>query len=109
MIKYCGFRWVRGGIEGLTAAGPTTVQTFLDLHRQTGVRFSWGLVQRRQPIVQKLVETAKPLAEADALLAFEGNNEPNNWGVTYQGEKGGGAAPSWMAVARLQRDLYRTP
>ena len=47
------------------------------------------------------------MATADALLAFEGNNEPNNWGVTYQGEKGGGRAPSWMAVAKLQRDLYK--
>ncbi len=27
--------------------------------------------------------------------------------MTYQGEKGGGGAPSWMAVAQLQRDLYR--
>ena len=25
MVKYAGFRWVRGGIEGLTARGPTTV------------------------------------------------------------------------------------
>jgi hypothetical protein len=56
--------------------------------------------------LKKLIETAKPLAAADALLAFEGNNEPNNWGVSYQGEKGGGRAPSWMAVAKLQRDLY---
>ena len=45
------------------------------------------------------------LAEAGALLAFEGNNEPNNWGVTYQGEKGGGRG-SWLAVAKLQRDMY---
>ena len=37
------------------------------------------------------------------MLAFEGNNEPNNWGVTYQGENGGGHAPSWLAVAKLQR------
>ena len=44
MVKYAGFRWVRGGIEGLTDRGPTTLQTYLDLHRQTGVRFSWGLV-----------------------------------------------------------------
>ena len=44
MIKYGGFRWIRGGIEGLTTQGPTTVQTYLDLHKQTGVRISWGLV-----------------------------------------------------------------
>ena len=106
MIKYAGFRWVRGGIEGLTDRGPTTLQTYLDLHRQTGVRFSWGLVSGGTDL-KKLVETARPLAEADALLAFEGNNEPNNWGVTYQNEKGGGRAPSWLAVAKLQRDLYK--
>ncbi|MCY3017555.1 MAG: glycosyl hydrolase [Planctomycetota bacterium] len=105
MVKHVGFRWVRGGIEGLTDKGPTTVQTYLDLHEKTGVRFSWGLVSGGTDL-KKLIETAKPLAAADALLAFEGNNEPNNWGVSYQGEKGGGQAPSWLAVAKLQRDLY---
>jgi hypothetical protein len=105
-IKYGGFRWIRGGIEGLSDNGPTTIQTYLELHRKTGVRFSWGLVSGGSNL-KKLIETARVLAGADALLAFEGNNEPNNWGVTYQGEKGGGQAPSWMAVARLQRDLYQ--
>ena len=106
MVRYCGFRWVRAGIEGLSDNGPTTIQTFLDLHRETGVRLSWGLVSGGTD-VKKLVETGKVLAEAGALLAFEGNNEPNNWSVTYQGEKGGGREPSWMAVAKLQRDLYQ--
>ena len=106
MVRYCGFRWVRAGIEGLSDDGPTTIQTFLDLHRDTGVRLSWGLVSGGTDVT-KLVQTGKVLAEAGALLAFEGNNEPNNWGITYQGEAGGGRAPSWMAVARLQRDLYQ--
>ena len=106
MVRYCGFRWVRAGIEGLSDKGSTTIQTFLDLHRETGVRLSWGLVSGGTD-VKKLVETGKVLAEAGALLAFEGNNESNNWGVTYQGEKGGGREPSWMAVAKLQRDLYQ--
>lgn len=106
MIKYCGFRWVRAGIEGLSDKGPTTIQTFLDLHRQTGVRLSWGLVSGGTD-VGKLVDTAKILAKAGALLAIEGNNEPNNWGVKYQGEKGGGSEPSWIAVAKLQRDMYQ--
>lgn len=105
MVKYCGFRWVRGGIEGLTADGPTTLQTYLELHKATGVTFSWGLVSGGSDL-KKLIDTSRPLAEAGALLAFEGNNEPNNWGVKYQGEEGGGRAPSWMAVAKLQRDLY---
>jgi hypothetical protein len=106
MIRYAGFRWVRGGIEGLTEQGPTTLQIYLDLHRATGVRFSWGLVSGGTDI-GKLLKTARPIA-AGALLAFEGNNEPNNWGVTYQGEQGGGRAPSWIAVAKVQHDLYRT-
>jgi hypothetical protein len=106
MIRYGGFRWVRAGIEGLSDSGPTTIQTFLDLHRETGARLNWGLVSGGTD-VKKLVETGKVLAEAGALLAFEGNNEPNNWGVTYQGEKGGGREPSWMAVAKLQRDMYQ--
>jgi hypothetical protein len=106
MIRYCGFRWVRAGIEGLSDEGPTSIQTFLDLHRETGVRLSWGLVSGGTDVT-RLVKTGKVLAEAGALLAFEGNNEPNNWGVTYQGEKGGGREPSWMAVAKLQRDLYQ--
>lgn len=105
MVKYAGFRWIRGGTEGLTTDGPTTVQTYLDLHQQTGVRFSWGLGSAGTNLA-KLIETSRPLAAADALLAFEGNNEPNNWGVTYKGERGGGRASSWLAVAKLQRDLY---
>lgn len=104
MIRYTGVRWVRGGIEGLTEHGPTTMQTFLDLHRQTGVRISWGLVSGGTD-VSRLIETGRVLAQAGALLAFEGNNEPNNWGVTYLGEQGGQKG-SWRAVARLQRDLY---
>jgi hypothetical protein len=106
MVKYGGFRWIRGGIEGLSDNGPTTLQTYLELHQKTGVRFNWGLVSGSSDL-KKLIESARVLAEADALIAFEGNNEPNNWGVTYQGEKGGGQAPSWMAVAKLQRDLYQ--
>lgn len=106
MIEYGGFRWVRGGIEGLSDHGATTMQTYLDLHHATGVRFSWGLVSGGAD-VQRLVSTGKVLAGAGALLAFEGNNEPNNWGITYQGETGGGKAASWLAVARLQRDMCR--
>ena len=71
---------------------PDDVQTYLDLHRQAGVRFSRGLVSGGTDL-KRLLATAKPLAEAGALLALEGNNEPNNWGVNYQGEKAA-AGPS---------------
>lgn len=105
MVKYCGFRWVRGGIEGVTESGPTTMKTYLDLHRETGVKFNWGLVSGGTDI-PRLLSTGRQLADAGALLAFEGNNEPNNWGATYQGRKGGGSG-TWLPVAHLQRDLYQ--
>jgi hypothetical protein len=49
MIKYAGFRWVRGGIEGLTSQGPTTVQTYLELHRQSGAQFSCKIRPSARP------------------------------------------------------------
>lgn len=106
MVRYCGFRWVRAGIEGLSTTGPNTIETMIALHRQTGALLSWGLVSGSGDL-DKLIETGLVLARNGALLAFEGNNEPNNWAVTYRGEKGG-AQGSWLPVARLQRDLYST-
>src|ERR1700761_8691346 len=60
MIRYCGFRWVRAGIEGLSDNGPTTMRTYLDLYRATGVKFSWGLVSGGNDIA-KLITTGKVL------------------------------------------------
>lgn len=98
--KYIGLGWIRSGYESNI---PLT--DLVELHRQTGVRFSYGLLSGGTDI-PRLLAGARQLAAAGALVAFEGPNEPNNWGVTYQGEAGGGHAPSWLAVAKLQRDLY---
>lgn len=98
--RYLGLRWFRAGNEG-----DVPLQDYLELHRQAGVRFSWGLLSGGTDIA-KLTATAKPLAAAGALLAVEGPNEPNNWGVTYGGQAGGRNL-SWVPVAKLQSDLYR--
>ena len=98
--KYMGVRWFRSGIEG-----GLPVRDFLDLHKQTGARFSWGLLSGGSDLA-KLLSTARELAAAGALLAFEGPNEPNNWGITYQGQTGGKNL-TWLPVANLQRDLYQ--
>lgn len=47
----------------------------------------------------------RKLAEAGALLAFEGPNEPNNWSVVYNGVTGGSSG-TWSPIADLMRDLY---
>ena len=107
MIKYARLPLGPGRHRGADRPrAPRPCRPISTCTRQTGVRFSWGLVSGGTDL-EKLIETARQLAAAGALLAFEGNNEPNNWGVTYQGEKGGGRAPSWLAVAKLQRDLYK--
>ncbi len=98
--QYLGARWFRAGIEG-----NVPLDQFIQLHQQAGLRFSWGLGSGGTNI-PKLIETGRQMAAAGALLAFEGPNEPNNWGFTYQGQAGG-RDKSWMPVAKLQSDLYR--
>ncbi len=98
--RYLGIRWFRAGIEG-----NIPIRDFVELHKRAGVRFSWGLGSGGSDI-PKLIETGRQVAAAGALLAFEGPNEPNNWGITYQGQAGG-RNQSWVPVAKLQRDLYQ--
>ena len=99
-IKYTGIRWIRSGYEG--NASDLDYQT---LHRETGIRFSYGLMSGGTDL-KRLLAGGRMLANAGALLAFEGVNEPNNWPVNYNGEKGGKDL-SWQAVAKLQSDLYK--
>ena len=99
-LKYTGLRFIRCGLEDRIS-----VRDMIELHRQTGARIAYGLLSGGTDLA-RLLNEARPLASAGALLALEGNNEPNNWGVTYQGEKGGRDL-SWLPVAKLQRDLYK--
>ncbi|MFC1716797.1 glycosyl hydrolase, partial [Candidatus Poribacteria bacterium] len=98
-VKYLGLRWFRLGYESRVP-----VADLIELHNQTGVRFSYGLLSGGTNI-PRLLDGARQLAETGALIAIEGPNEPNNWAVTYQDEKGGRDL-SWLPVAKLQRDLY---
>jgi len=98
-IKYLGIRWIRTGYEG-----GIPVKDLILLHKQTGIKYSYGLLSGGTDL-SRLLENGKMLSAANALLAFEGLNEPNNWGLTYKGEKGGGTN-SWKPVAELQKDLY---
>jgi len=99
--NYLGIRWFRTGIEG-----DIPINDLVELHNKAGVKFSWGLLSGGTDI-PKLISTARQVEAAGALLAFEGPNEPNNWGFTYQGQAGG-RDKSWLPAAKLQSDLYRT-
>jgi hypothetical protein len=99
-LEYTGIRFIRCGLEdGISTAD------MIKLHNKTGAKIVYGLLSGGTNI-ERLIQESRVLAEAGALLAIEGNNEPNNWGVTYEGEKGG-ENHSWLPVANLQRDLYQ--
>lgn len=100
-IKYTGLRWVRVGYED-----DAPVEDFIKLYKETGARTSYGLLSGGNDI-DRLISESKQLAKAGALLAIEGANEPNNWGMTYKGEFGGGDK-SWLPVAKMHSDLYNT-
>lgn len=100
VIKYTGIRWIRSGYEGDVKA-----QDYLRLHKETGIKFSYGLMSGGVD-VPRLLAGGRELAADGALLAFEGPNEPNNWGITYKGKKGGHDT-TWIPVAQLQSDMYK--
>jgi hypothetical protein len=93
-LRYLGIRNIRDGARNLG-------QTLL-LHRQTGVRFD--LIGGGD--LHAVILAGKILANAGALLSFEGPNEPNNFPITYNGRMGGGTG-SWTPVAQFQQALYQ--
>lgn len=99
-LRHTAIRFIRCGIEDGISVGD-----MIDLHRQTGAKIAYGLLSGGTDL-GRLLADAGQLASAGALLAVEGNNEPNNWGITYEGEAGG-RDRSWVPVAKLQRDLYQ--
>lgn len=98
--KYLGLRWFRSGYEN-----DTPVADLIALHKGSGAKVSWGFLSGGSDL-PRLLQGGRELAKANALLAFEGPNEPNNWGITYKGETGG-RDKSWKPVAALQRDLFQ--
>jgi len=99
-LNYTSIRFIRCGLEDRIA-----VADMITLHERTGARIVYGLLSGGTNLA-RLLREARQLAVAGALLAIEGNNEPNNWGITYQGQAGG-RDKSWLPVARLQRDMYK--
>lgn len=93
-LRYTGIRLVRDGSRNILAD--------VMIHQQTGVRFA--LLSGGD--LRDFFSAAKRLVQADALLALEGPNEPNNAPIVYNGRKGGGPNGSWVPVAEYQKALY---
>lgn len=99
-VKYLGIRWFRTGYEG-----NIPVEDLVYIYKNSGTKSCYGLLSGGTDI-NRLIENSRKLAAEGALLAIEGNNEPNNWGVIYNEEQGG-RDKSWIPIAKLQRDLYQ--
>jgi hypothetical protein len=91
-LRYLGVRNIRDSERN--------VPGLLLVHQQTGV-----LVDLLGDDVIGLTAAAKTLAKAGALLSIEGPNEPNNFPISYNGQKTG-ETMSWLPIAQLQKDLY---
>ncbi|MCM1177324.1 MAG: glycosyl hydrolase [Bacteroidales bacterium] len=99
-MQYIGARWIRSGY------GAKGYSSFDYLMENGGIKFSMAIgTGSKDGDMEKVLEAARYLKEKDALIAMEGNNEPNNWTIYYEGEQGGGAG-TWMPVAKLHRDFY---
>ena len=93
-LKYLGVRAVRTGVGRVTGS--------VYVARRTGVLVD--IFANGGP-VDSFMSAARQLAAANALLALEGPNEPNNFPITYDGKRGGGPG-TWLPVAEFQRDVY---
>jgi hypothetical protein len=94
-ISYAGIRALRDD------GSPSHVKDWIAMHQSSGVRMS--LLTNRD--VASTTDMAKQLKAADALLAVEGPNEPNNFAVTYGG-KTSSYDTTFAPVAALQKALY---
>ena len=93
-LRYLGVRLVRDGER--------RPEALLALAHSAGVKVMLVITGD----LGSYLATARQFHAAGTLLAAEGPNEPNNFPLTYQGQKGGGPGGDWRPVAALQRDLY---
>jgi hypothetical protein len=99
-LDYAGIRVDREADN----ASASFINDLISVHNQTGVKF---VITRSGPDdawMTNVINASKTLANAGALLAMEGPNEPNNWAVTYQGNTS--TSTDFFPVARWQKDFY---
>lgn len=98
-LSYAGIRNIRDD------GNPRHVQDWIRVHQQAGVKVVLTQSGPNDPSIPSLIGMSQQLAEAGALLALEGPNEPNNWAVTFQGQKSK-ADSTFIPVALWQREFY---
>lgn len=98
-LAFAGIRNIRDD------ASARHVPDWIAIHQQAGIKVVLTMSGPSDSIIPRLIDMSKKLAAADALLALEGPNEPNNWGVTFERKKSGGNT-TFIPVAKWQRAYY---
>jgi len=98
-LAYAGIRNLRDD------ASPRHVHDWISVHKKSGVKVVLTHSGPDGAAIPAMLDMARQLAAADALLALEGPNEPNNWAVTYGGQKSKGDS-SFVPVAKWQAAFY---
>jgi hypothetical protein len=94
-MSYVGLRNLRDD------GNPGAIPGWLMMHQTAGIR----VCPLPAKTIADTIDTAKKLRAADALLAVEGPNEPNNFAITYEGQQAT-SSTSYVPLAHFQRDLY---
>jgi len=90
-LNYTGIRNIRD--DGSTNAA--TIKNWLIVHTLSGAKLS--LLPINGSITNSLYEYEQ-VAVSNALLDVEGSNEPNNWPVTYLGQKSSNTSTCCMMI-----------
>ena len=98
-LAFAGIRNIRDD------ASARHVPDWIAMHQQTGIKVVLTMSGPSDATIPRMIEMSKQLAEADTLVALEGPNEPNNWGVTFEGKKSGGNS-TFIPVAKWQAAYY---
>ncbi|HXE52000.1 MAG TPA: hypothetical protein VN541_03250, partial [Tepidisphaeraceae bacterium] len=96
-LTYAGIRNIRDD------ASPRHVRDWILVHKQAGVKVVLTQSGPSDSSIPRILAMSRHLAEVGALLALEGPNEPNNWAVTWHGQKSG---KTFMPVAQWQSAFY---
>lgn len=98
-LAFAGIRNIRDD------ASPRHLQDWIAVHKMSGAKVVLTRSGPDDAAIPAMIDMSKELAQAGALLALEGPNEPNNWTVTFEGQKSGGRS-TFIPVAKWQATYY---
>lgn len=105
-LSYIGAHAIRDD----ASSEPSFVAAMIELHKSSGAKVILTRSGPNETALEDMLTVNLQLARADALLALEGPNEPNNWAVTFNGktssDKDSGPIADWQAAyfARAQQN-----